>query len=106
MSNQTTSTASYEAHLTEDRRLVLLRALENSAQYSAPAVLLKRFCDRLGHVVSSDRIEQDLNWLREMGLVSLAAGEGVTVATLNVRGMDVATGRARVPGVAMPQPGA
>lgn len=96
---------SFADHVTEDRRLVLLRALENAAQYTANAILLKRFCDRVGHAVSSDRLEQDLAWLAEQGLLAVDKREGVSVATLTVRGLDAASGRARVPGVQAPQPG-
>ena len=91
---------------TQDRRLVLLKGLENAVQYRANAFLLRRYCDACGHVVSADRIEQDLAWLGEQGLVTVAQSENVTVATLTTRGLDVATGRASVPGVQRPQPGA
>lgn len=92
--------------LLQDRRLVLLKALENSAQYRANAYLLRRYCDAVGHVVSADRIETDLSWLAEQGLVNLERGEGLHVAVLTPRGLDVATGRTKVPGVQTPQPGA
>lgn len=91
---------------TEDRRLVLLRGLENAAQYRANAFLLRRYCDAVAHVVSADRIEQDIAWLHEQGLVVREHAGGVTTATLTVRGLDVATGRTKVPGVQTPQPGA
>lgn len=97
---------SFETTLTEDRRLTLLKALEAAVQYRANAFLLRRYCDTLGHTVSADRIEQDVAWLREQGLVTVLQPEGVTVATLTARGLDVASGRATVPGVARPQPGA
>lgn len=90
----------------EDRRLTLLKALENAAQYRANAFLLRRYCDSVGHVVSADRIEADLAWLAEQGLVGVGHLQGVTVATLTARGLDVATGRTKVPGVQTPQPGA
>lgn len=89
---------------TEDRRLVLLRALHAAAQYSANAYLLRRFAESLGHTVSADRIEADIAWLAEQGLVTHKAPEGVTVATLTQRGQDVADGSATVPGVARPRP--
>lgn len=91
---------------THDRRLVLLKALENSARYRANALLLRRYCDAVGHVVSADRIEADLAWLAEQGLAGVERAEGLTVATLTARGLDVATGRTKVPGVQPPQPGA
>jgi hypothetical protein len=90
---------------TEDRRLVLLKGLENSAQYRANAYLLRRFADSVGHVVSAERIETDLAWLAEQGLATVTADGGVTVATLTTRGLDVATGRVAAPGVQRPAPG-
>jgi hypothetical protein len=90
----------------QDRRLVLLKALENAAQYRTNAFLLRRFAESVGHTVGGDRIETDLAWLAEQGLVGLEQAQGVTVATITARGLDVATGRTRVPGVAVPQPGA
>lgn len=95
----------YDQAMTEDRRLVLLRALAAAAQYRANAFLLRRYCDAVGHVVSAERIETDLAWLAEQGLASLVRSEGITVATLSVRGLDVAEGRATAPGVQKPQPG-
>lgn len=90
---------------TEDRRLVLLRGLASCAQYRANAILLRHFCGAVAHVVSADRIEQDIAWLHEQGLAVRDRVHGVTVATLTVRGLDVATGAASVPGVQKPQPG-
>lgn len=95
----------FEQTLTEDRRLVLLRGLAAAAQYRANAFLLLRYCDAVGHAVSSERIETDLAWLAEQGLVTLDKTAGVTVATLTTRGLDVSQGRARAPGVQQPQPG-
>ena len=90
----------------QDRRLVLLKGLASAAQYRANAFLLRRYADAVGHVVSADRIEADLAWLAEAGLVTTeAASGGVTVATITARGQDVATGRAEHPGVQRPQPG-
>jgi hypothetical protein len=89
---------------TEDRRLVMLRGLQAAARYRANAYLLRRYCESLGHTVSADRIEQDIAWLAEQGLVDRKAPEGVTVATLTQRGQDVADGSACVPGVARPRP--
>ena len=94
----------YAEFQTEDRRLVILRALENAAQYRANAYLLRRFCDSVGHAVSADRMESDLAWLAEQGLASREVTQGVTVLTLTQRGLDVAAGRAACPGVARPQP--
>lgn len=96
----------FDQFQTEDRRLVILRGLASAAQYRANAHLLRRYCDAVGHVTSADRIEADIAWLAEQGLVGIEKPEGVTVATLTARGLDVSSGRARVPGVQQPQPGA
>lgn len=100
-----TTTPSFAQYQEQDRRLVLLRALAAAAQYRANAYLLRRYCDAVGHVVSADRIEADLAWLSDAGLVTLGGEGGVTVATLTARGLDVSSGRTEVPGVARPQPG-
>lgn len=89
---------------TRDRRLVLLRGLEAAVQYRANALLLRRYCDAMGHVVSADRIEADLAWLAEQSLATTEQHAGVTIATLTQRGQDVAVGRAEHPGVQRPMP--
>lgn len=89
---------------TADRRLVLLRALESAAEYQTNAYLLRRFAESVGHRASSDQIEGDIAWLHEQGLLVKSTSQGVTIAKLTGRGLDVATGAATVPGVARPQP--
>ena len=89
---------------TADRRLVILKGLEAAAQYRANLLLLRRYCDAVGHVVSSDRIAADVAWLAEQGLVEHDTSGPIAVATLTARGLDVASGRAEVPGVQRPQP--
>lgn len=92
--------------LTADRRLTLLRGLEAATGYRAAQFLLRRYCEQFGHSVSQDQIRTDLAWLREQGLLKLEEPDGVFVATMTERGLDVARGLASVPGVARPQPGA
>jgi len=96
---------SYDEFTTQDRRLVLLRALADSARYRGNAYLLQRYAEQMGHSVSTDRVASDLAWLQEQGLVTVTQVDGVTLATLNQRGLDVAQGTATVPGVKRPQPG-
>lgn len=95
--------AEFQEH---DRRLVLLSALSAAAQYRANALLLRRYCEAVGHVVGIERVQADLAWLFDSGLVTLGGEGGTLVATLTERGLDVASGRTVVPGVARPQPGA
>jgi hypothetical protein len=96
---------SYAQFVLEDRRLVLLRALLECAQYTSNAFLLQRFSEQMGHAVSSDVLATDLAWLAEQGLLATRQADGVLLATLGQRGADVATGRATVPGVKRPAPG-
>lgn len=99
------TTPSFADFQTADRRLVLLRALAAAVMHRANNFLLRSFCDRIGHAVSTDVLAADLAWLREVGLVKLDTTEpGVIVAELTPRGLDVAEGRSEHPGVAKPRP--
>lgn len=95
----------FDKFIEEDRRLTLLKALEAAAQYRANHFLLQRFCESVGHSVSTDRIKADLQWLDEQGLISVGSTGDVMVATLTGRGLDVANARTTVAGVARPMPG-
>ena len=99
------ATNDFAAHVAEDRRLVILRVLLESAAYTANEYLLHSMVERLGHVVSTDRIHTDLAWLKEQGLISVDDVATVLVAKLQARGEDAARGRVEVPGVKRPRAG-
>lgn len=91
--------------MTEDERLVLLRALEqDTGGYTANDSILHSILGDFGHKVSRDRVRTQLTWLEEQGLVTLKDVAGCLVATMTSRGLDVATGLATVPGVKRPRP--
>lgn len=90
---------------TEDRRLVLLRLLSESGGYRANLFLLQTACAGFGHDVSQDRLQADVDWLEEQGLLKTEGVGGVCIATLTQRGLDVAQGRANCTGVKRPMPG-
>lgn len=94
----------YAEMLAEDRRLVILRLLENSGGYRANEYLLHTALPSFGHDVSQDRLRADLAWLEEQSLVHVDEQGDVRVATATQRGVDVALGHARVPGVKRPRP--
>jgi len=92
--------------LAEDRRLVILRLLDQAPGYSANDSILCSALDGFGHRCSRDQVRTDLAWLAEQQLLTVEqVGAGkVHVATLTGRGGDVANGRANVPGVKRPSP--
>lgn len=97
---------SYSDHLTEDRRLVILRLLEQVPGYALNNSVVHTGLAKFAHHVSRDVINSDFAWLAEQGLVEVeTVMASVQVATLTARGMDVALGRAVVPGVKRPGPG-
>lgn len=94
----------YAALVQADRRLTILKLLEQSDDYSANEYLLQSALGGFGHNCSSDTVRAELAWLAEQGLAHLDETGGVDVARLTRRGHDAASGRARVPGVKRPRP--
>lgn len=95
----------FQNTITEDRRLSLLLVLQSTPGYSANAFLLRDAIDQIyGHTATVDQVKTDLAWLAEQGLVSTRSTGDVVLGTLTARGVDVASGRAVVPGVKRPMP--
>lgn len=98
------SDSPYARHLAADRRLVILRVLAESTGYQANEYTLEAVLDDMGHTVSNQQLHTELAWLAEQGLLDSRTVGGVTIATVTRRGIDVAQGKAQVPGVKRPQP--
>lgn len=94
----------YTDLLDADRRLVILRSLEEDPGYTLNESVLQSILDAMGHRVSRDRVQTDMAWLAEQGLVNITEVVSVKVATITGRGADVACGRVTVPGVKRPRP--
>ena len=92
----------FSTHLTEDRRLVVLRVLAESAGYTANEYILQQMLEQFGHVASIDRSRADLAWLHEQQLLTVSQVADVHIARITARGQDVAAGRTVVPGVKRP----
>lgn len=92
----------YAERLLEDRRLVLLRLLEDLPGYMSNSSVLTKLLPSFGHLVSRDVVRGQIAWLAEQGLVKADDVDDVTVVTLTERGLDVARGLSIVPGVARP----
>ncbi len=88
----------------ENRRCAFLRFLAEDADYAMNTSLLQSALDAVGHGVSRDRVNGDAAWLEEQGLSCEDLG-GIIVVKITQRGLDVAEGRAIVPGVKRPGPG-
>lgn len=84
--------------LNEDRRAVILRVL---AEYSSSLNegVLQDALTAFGHHVSRDLVRTDLHWLAEQSLLTIEQVGTIVLAKVTQRGEDVASGRARVPGV-------
>lgn len=93
-------------HLAADRRLVILKLLEQAPDYRGNAYLLQTALNDFGHAVGMDRLHTDIAWLDEQGLLVASSVGGITIAQLTQRGGDIAKGRGTVPGVKRPAPGA
>ena len=96
------STKDFAQHLRHDRRLVLLRLLAEMPAYRANSSVLYVALEQFGHACTRDLVKTELLWLEEQELLATEEVGPVLVATLTERGMDVAKGRAVVPGVARP----
>lgn len=95
---------SFEQHQTEDRRLVILKLLEQANQYTINEFLMRTALEQFGHGVGADRLRTDLTWLKDQDLIMIDNPGGVYVATATLPGIDVAQGRMVVPGVKRPRP--
>ena len=88
-----------------NRRMVMLNGMEQDNDYSLSNEMLQRLLNTWGHGVSRDDVDREITWLKDRELVTVEdLGSGVRVATLTRRGLDVATGHARVEGVERPLP--
>jgi hypothetical protein len=83
-------------------RLHLLRILAAAPGYSANHVLLADVVRSLGIAATRDQVLSELQWLGDQGLLILDRLDPLTVATAGERGLDIAAGRALLPGVEPP----
>lgn len=94
----------YLDHLAEHWRITALRVLSAAPAYRSNDSVLRQAMESFGHALTRDQVKTTLTWLAEQGLVTIEDMRAVLVATLTERGLDVAEGRAVVPGVKKPGP--
>jgi Fe2+ or Zn2+ uptake regulation protein len=97
---------SYAEILRAHRRLTILRILSEAPGHAANESILADGANALGVATTRAQARTELAWLEEQGLVALEDLGGLTVASLTEHGAEVAAGRAAVPGVKRPGPGA
>ncbi|OYV35525.1 MAG: hypothetical protein B7Z80_18120 [Rhodospirillales bacterium 20-64-7] len=92
--------------LAEDRRLIVLRALDESG-FAANETVLKTVIESFGHHPTRDLVRADLVYMAEHGLIRLekleAASGQLWIAHLKTEGQEVAQGRVH-PGIARREP--
>ncbi|MGF1680207.1 MULTISPECIES: VpaChn25_0724 family phage protein [Photobacterium] len=91
--------------LREHQRLVILRLLSEVPGYDLNESIIQDGLDRYGLDISRDALRAELEWLSELGLITLEKLGSTYIATLTGRGEDVASGRAKVSGIKKPRPG-
>lgn len=87
-----------------ERRLAILRILDESPRYTALERTLQHILGTWGHARSRRGLYADLDFLHGGGYVTVEEVGGVRLATLTTDGQDVAHGREVVDGVARPAP--
>ncbi len=100
MSKQNAYAATLDAH----RRLCILTHLAHCLDYASNSEILLDVCNGLGITTSRDRLIGTLAWLNEQGLIDLEDHAGFVLVSATPRGVDLARGRARHPGVKRPAP--
>lgn len=98
---------SFTERLREDRRLVMLRLLNEQPGYRMNSSNLHAGLHHLAVAASRDDVATDLHWLRDQGLVLLDTvpeAPSLSLVTITARGNDVAVGNATVPGISRPTP--
>jgi hypothetical protein len=93
-----------ETTFREHARIAILRFLEDAPRYTSNLSVLATLLPQCGLDMTRDQIAGELAWLAEQGLITTEATAGLVIATATVRGVEVAQGIARHPGVRRPAP--
>lgn len=88
--------------LREEARLVLLRALEEQPDGRLNSELLRQTLELYGITKSREWVHDELNWLGQMGAVSVVVAGSVRVASLTSKGADHVARRVVIEGVKRP----
>jgi repressor of nif and glnA expression len=96
----------FDQFLTEDARLVILKALSQESNATLNEAILTKILDRFGHNRSREWVRTQLLKLRELGAVRVMEAGTVLIATLTQAGLDHVDRRSPIAGIAIPSLGA
>lgn len=85
--------------LHEDSRRMILWLLFYDSDYTLGDDILYRGFELYNKPITRDQLAEALSWLDEKAYITLSTEHGITHATLTDRGLEIAKGTARVPGV-------
>lgn len=95
----------YAQTLREHARLAILRLLEDAPRYTSNVSMFATLLPQLGIAFTRDQIAGEVEWLKEQGLVTSETSGGLMIVTATLRGVEVAAGIARHPGIPRRRPG-
>lgn len=88
----------------EQQRVIILQLLANDADCRLNNRLLQKGLEMCGHNISIDKVDCELAWLEDKGLVEVEERPeaDLSICTLTESGLDVVKRRRVLPGVDMP----
>ncbi|KAB2772159.1 MULTISPECIES: VpaChn25_0724 family phage protein [Brucella/Ochrobactrum group] len=93
---------SFADFLTEDARLVILKALAQETNTTLNEAILTKVLETFGHRRSREWVRTQLRKLEELGAVRLTEAGTVVIAGLTQSGLDHVERRSIIEGVARP----
>jgi len=101
----TQETGGYAQYVREDQRLCMLRLLADLPGYMGNSSTLHSALKAWGHVLTRGEVVRHLHWLAERALVEVETiNADVLLVRLLDRGLDVAQGIVRHPGIKPARP--
>jgi hypothetical protein len=88
----------------EDARLIILRELYAQSNYSLNDSLLRETLESFGISKTRAWVREELNYLRDVGAMTLSGAGSVVVATLSPKGAEHVERRQLIEGVKRPSP--
>lgn len=88
-----------------NQRIIILQVMHGDNDYSLSNEMLQRVLVQFGHGVDLVKTDEELDWLKSKGLVTIESlNKTLRVAKLTRKGVDVALGYTRIDGVDRPLP--